>query len=216
MRPFHLGKMVAMKYNLFAKFWLAAALVIASFSPAASSFVPVTGAAPVAPQSASAVAAARPLVSTISAAGAFSFPVVQQPAGQPGYVSSATGKVTEFGMAAKYGSQGFLAHNNLAGASFFSVEVGDAITLTYADGSTGNFEVTQVRRLRAVSPNSPTSRFIDLDNNNASLTAVDLFYQTYGIQDTVVLQTCIANGDELSWGRLFIIATPVTLVSAPQ
>jgi hypothetical protein len=205
-----------MKYNLFAKFCLAAALVIASFSPAVSSFVPVTGAAPVAPQSAYALAAARPLVSTISAAGAFSFPVVQQPAGQPGYVSSTTGKVTEFGMALKYGSQGFLAHNNLAGASFFSVEVGDVITLTYADGSTDNFEVTQIRRLQAVSPNSPTSRFIDLDNNNASLTAVDLFYQTYGVKDTLVLQTCIAKGDQLSWGRLFIVANPVTLVSAAQ
>ena len=205
-----------MKYNLFAKFCLAVALVIASFSPAVSSFVPVTGAAPVAPQSAPAITAARPLVSTISAAGAFSFPVVQQPAGQPGYVSSATGKVTEFGMAAKYGSQGFLAHNNLAGASFFDVEVGAVVTVTYADGSTDHFEVTQIRRLQAVSPNSPTSRFIDLDNNNASLTAVDLFYQTYGVKDNLVLQTCIAKGDQLSWGRLFIIATPVTLVSAAQ
>jgi hypothetical protein len=208
--------MVAVKYNLFAKSCLAVALVIASFSPAISSFVPVTGAAPVAPQSAPAIAAARPLVSTISASGAFRFSVVQQPAGQPGYVSSATGKVTEFGMAANYGSQGFLAHNNLAGASFFSVEAGDVITLTYADGSTDHFEVTQIRRLQAVSPNSPTSRFIDLDNDNASLSAVDLFYQTYGVKDTLVLQTCIANGAELSWGRLFIIAAPVTIISAAQ
>lgn len=208
--------MVAMKYSPFVKLCLAAALVIASFSPVVSSLVPVTGAAPLAPQSAPAITAGRPLVSTISASGAFSFPVVQQPAGQPGYVSSGTGKVTEFGMAARYGSQGFLAHNNLAGATFFRVEVGDVITLTYADGSTDHFEVTQIRRLQAVSPNSPTSRFIDLDNDNASLTAVDLFYQTYGVKDTLVLQTCIANGAEISWGRLFIIANPVTLVSSAQ
>jgi hypothetical protein len=205
-----------MKYNLFAKFCLVAALVVATISPALSPVVPVTGAPLLAPQSAPAVAAARPLVSTISVSGAFSFAVVQQPAGQPGYVSAEKGKVTEFGMAARYGSQGFLAHNYLAGATFFDVELGDVITLTYSDGSTDNFEVTQLRRLQAVSPNSTTSRFIDLDNNNASLSAVDLFYQTYGVKDALVMQTCIANGAELSWGRLFIVATPVTLVSAAQ
>ena len=205
-----------MKYNLFVKFCLVAALVVATISPALSTLVPVTGAAPLAPQSAPALAAARPLVSTISASGVFSFPVLQQPAGQPGFVSRETGKVTQFGLASKYGSQGFLAHNDLAGATFFNVEVGDVITLTYTGGSTDNFEVTQIRHLQAVTPNSATSRFIDLDNNNASLRAVDLFYQTYGVKDTLVMQTCIAGGDELSWGRLFIIATPVTIISAAQ
>jgi len=205
-----------MKYSLLVKFCLVAALVITAFSPALAPIVPVTGAPVLAPQPAAASAAATPLVSKISAAGAFSFPVVQQPAGQPGFVSSEEGKVTEFGLAAKYGSQGFLAHNHKAGAAFFKVRVGDVITLRYANGSTDTFEVTQLRRLQAVSPNSATSRFIDLDNDNASLSAVDLFYQTYGVKDLLVLQTCIANGAELSWGRLFIIATPVTLGSAVQ
>jgi hypothetical protein len=208
--------MVAMKYNLFVKFCLVAALFAATISPAVSPLVPVTGAAPLAPQSAPTLTAARPLVSTISDPGVFSFAVVQQPAGQPGFVSTETQKVTEFGLASKYGSQGFLAHNNLAGAKFSSVEVGDVITLSYTDGTTDNFQVTQLRRLQAVSPNSPTSRFLDLDNNNASLSAVDLFYETYGVKDVLVMQTCIANGAELSWGRLFIVATPVTIVSSAQ
>jgi hypothetical protein len=201
--------MVAMKHNSFVKLALLIALFAASFSPAFSAQIPVTGNTPSAPQIAPVAAAARPLATAIYDAGVFDYPIVQQPAGQPGFVSTEKASVTAFRMASNYGSQGFLAHNTLAGALFFNVKMGDTITVRYADGSVETFEVTQIRHLQATRPNSPTSSFVDLDNKNVTMTAVDLFYQTYGVKDTLILQTCIASGGVDSWGRLFIIATPV-------
>ena len=49
------------------------------------------------------------LVTGIYVDGVFAFPVVQQPAGQPGFVSTAPDTLTQFGQAADYGSLGFLA-----------------------------------------------------------------------------------------------------------
>ena len=43
----------------------------------------------------------------------FAFPVVKQPAGNPGYVSTIEDVVTEFSMAKKYGVTGIVAHNYL-------------------------------------------------------------------------------------------------------
>jgi hypothetical protein len=118
-------------------------------------------------------------------------------------------KLTQFSLASRYGSQGYLAHNYLAGASFFNLVVGSLITVTYADGHSQTFEVQEIRHLQAIKPTSPTTSFLDLDHKNSKLTAKQLFLQTYGVKDRLVLQTCIAKGNELSWGRLFIIATPV-------
>lgn len=197
-----------MKNNLLVRIALLAALIVTPISPALSSLIPVTGSIAVAPQIRPAPAVAQPLATTISDAGVFSYAVVQQPSDQPGYVSSKENRVTEFGLATRYGSQGFLAHNNLAGAKFFNVRVGDTIRVSYRNGTSRTFLVTQVRHLQATRPNSPTSNFVDLDNANVKLSAVELFYQTYGVEGTLVLQTCIANGDALSWGRLFIIGIP--------
>ena len=52
------------------------------------------------------------------------YPVIQQPAGQAGYVSQQTNVVTEFSMPKKYGVTGSTCHNYLAGAEFFNLEVG--------------------------------------------------------------------------------------------
>lgn len=201
-----------MKYGPFVKLALLIALFSASFSPVFSAQIPVTGTAPSAPQIVPVAAAAQPVATTVYDSGVFNYPVVQQPAGQPGFVSSDKDSVTEFRMASNYGSEGFLAHNTLAGALFFNVKIGDMITVRHADGTFANYRATQIRHLQATRPNSPTSNFVDLDNNNVTLTAADLFYQTYGVKDTLVLQTCIANGNLESWGRLFIVATPVTAI----
>jgi hypothetical protein len=112
-------------------------------------------------------------------------------------------------MAADYGSTAFLAHNYLAGANFFQVSEGQVITLVYGDGSTADFVVQSIRRFQALSPNSTQSTFVDLENNQ-KLSAADLFYSMYNSDNPVVLQTCIANEGESSWGRLFVIAVPVS------
>jgi hypothetical protein len=140
--------------------------------------------------------------------GLFAYPVVQQPAGQPAYVSTAADTVTQFGTAASFGSLGFLAHNNLAGARFAHLEHGDLVAVVYGDGHYVLYQVKNIRRLQALQPTNPYSAFLDLVTGE-QFTAEALFYQTYGVAGTLVLQTCIASEGSDSWGRLFILAEPL-------
>ncbi len=59
------------------------------------------------------------VVRGVYAPGVLAFPVIQQAANDPGFVSETKGVVTQFGPPAHYNVVGLLAHNNLAGASFF-------------------------------------------------------------------------------------------------
>jgi hypothetical protein len=140
--------------------------------------------------------------------GVFAVSVVDQPDGQPGYVSTVSEAATYFSAAADFGSLGFLAHNYLAGAHFFDIQVGQVVTLIYGENRLVTYRVNQIRRFQATSPTSPYSSFVDLDRGGV-LTYSELFYQTYGVSGQLVLQTCIAAEGDPSWGRLFILATPV-------
>jgi len=133
--------------------------------------------------------------------------VVQQPKENNGFVSSRQNIVTQFGLASKFGSTGLLAHNNLAGASFSQLEPGQKIYLVYGDGQVSAFTVTEILRYQALSPKSPSSKFIDLKTNDV-LKASEVFSNVYDRPEHVIFQTCIANGEEASWGRLFVIAEP--------
>jgi hypothetical protein len=137
----------------------------------------------------------------------FSYPVVQQPGGQPAYVSPNDDQVTQFRMASTYGTLGFLAHNTLAGAIFSEVMVGSVITVIFGDGQYIQYQVNQIRKFQAIQPNNPYTSFVDLANNQ-TLSVEDVFYQTYSISDQLILQTCISSQGIDSWGRLFVIATP--------
>jgi hypothetical protein len=139
--------------------------------------------------------------------GVLAYPVIQQPSGQPAYVSNTAATITQFGMATSYGSLGFLAHNTLAGAKFSEITLNALISVVYGDGHTVVYQVSQMRSFQATQPTSPYSSFIDLSSNK-TLSATELFTQTYGTKGTLILQTCIASGTVDSWGRLFVIATP--------
>lgn len=139
--------------------------------------------------------------------GVMAYPIVQQPSGQPGYVSNDGKAITQFGMATEAGNVGLLAHNYLAGSNFPQLAPGQQVDLVYGDGKVESFIVTQVLKYQALDPNSSSSKFKSLDGET-TLTAEELFRQVYRGTRHVTFQTCIeANGD-FSWGRLFIIATP--------
>jgi len=142
-------------------------------------------------------------------AGVLAFQIVQQPSGNPGYVSTADSTITQFGMASQFGNIGLLAHNYLAGSSFPQVKVGDTIVLVYGDGHTHSFMVEEVLSYQALTPYSPYSSFKDLQSGS-TLSAEELFNKVYRGDFHVTLQTCIDNQGVSSWGRLFIIAKPVT------
>ncbi len=135
-------------------------------------------------------------------------PIVQQPSGQAGYVSSQNNVVTQFGLASDYGSIGLLAHNHLAGAQFFNIMNGSVISLVYGNGHVEYYKVAVVKQYQALSPNSVYSQFVNLAQPDVTLSSTDLFYQTYGLGNVLVLQTCILANNDPSWGRLFIIAEP--------
>ncbi len=136
------------------------------------------------------------------------FRVVQQPNGQSGYVSAIQGIVTQFGLASNYGTVGLLAHNFAAGAEFSKVTLGTKISVVKGDGTIKEFVVTKTASFQALQPNSTSSNFLDLETNE-KLTASSLFKKMYAGKGHLTLQTCIAQGNESSWGRLFIIAEPV-------
>jgi hypothetical protein len=134
-------------------------------------------------------------------------PVVQQPSGRNDFVSSSQNILTQFDLAAQFGSTGLLAHNNLAGASFSLLTLDQKIFLVYGDGHVESFVVTEILRFQALDPASPSSTFVDLSNNRV-LKASELFPKVYERKGDVVFQTCIASGESLNWGRLFVIAEP--------
>ena len=134
-------------------------------------------------------------------------PVVQQPSGNAGYVSSADGEATQFRMATQYGNIGLLAHNNLSGRNFSQLAVGQEIRLVYGDGKVEYFVVTEVLRFQALQPNNPYSSFSNLDKKE-TLTAEQMFKRVYFGNRHVTFQTCIEAEGNQSWGRLFVIAIP--------
>ena len=140
----------------------------------------------------------------------FTLPIVQQPAGRPDFVSSEPEFVTEFSLTKQFGSTGLLAHNHLAGSNFSSLEVNDLIVLVTANKEYKFFKIEKISSYQALSPNSPYSNFVDLNDPSTVLSAVDLFMEVYTEEGSLVIQTCIAQGSEPSWGRLFIKAFPVS------
>lgn len=145
------------------------------------------------------------VITGVYADDVLAYPVVQQPAGSAAYVSTQDSVVTQFALAAQYGNVGILAHNYLAGSSFFNLSSGQDIYVVYGNGETAHYVITAVRRFQALQPYSPYSEFIDLDTN-VRYTSSKLFHEVYGRSETLVLQTCIAADGIDSWGRLFVIA----------
>jgi hypothetical protein len=138
--------------------------------------------------------------------GVLALRVVQQPASDPAYVSSDKDVATYFSLASKLtGNTGLLAHNNLAGNYFFNLKPGQSVALIYGDGNITEYVVSDIDQFQAISPSSPTSNFVNLSTGE-TLTATDLFYLVYGGNSQTTFQTCIAQGNDDSWGRLFVVA----------
>ncbi len=137
-------------------------------------------------------------------ANVMSYPIVQQPEGEPGFVSTQPSVVTQFEMAARAGNIGLLAHNNLGGRSFANIVQGNQVILVYGDGRTQTFVVENILMYQVL----PYGQYKDLQTQTV-IGVGELFTRVYEGGYHVTLQTCIESAGDLSWGRLFIIATPV-------
>jgi hypothetical protein len=135
--------------------------------------------------------------------------VVQQPFDNPGYVSIVDNQITQFRTAQDIaGNIGLLAHNYLSGAAFFNIRLGDIVEIVYGDGNILEFEVVEIKEYQALTPSSPYSDFVDL-RTGQTMNATSLFYEVYGGDYRVTLQTCINRDNNSEWGRIFIIAKPL-------
>lgn len=202
----------------FVRILLVNASLMLAFAPALNTAtIPVTGpsalvaAAPSTLQSlddfaSSVKTGSSSQITGIYAADKFALTVVQQPSGNPGYVSTTSETVTQFGLATSYGSTGLLAHNYLAGKYFSSISSGATITVIFGDGSKKNYTVSEVRQYQALDPTNIYSNFVNLSDSSKKLSSTDVFNQTFGKSGALVLQTCINKDGNSSWGRLFIIA----------
>lgn len=148
-------------------------------------------------------------ITGVYVAETLAMPVIQQPSGNAGWVSEAETTITQFGIASDYGSTGLLAHNTHAGANFFNLQNGQIVIVVNGMGETETYQIETVLKFQALQPSSPYSDFIDLETNER-LTATDLFFEVYSGEHHLTFQTCIENDGELSWGRLFVIAAPIT------
>ena len=140
-------------------------------------------------------------------------PVVGQPSGDNDFVSPRQNVVTQFNLAAQFGATGLLAHNYLAGENLAALQHDQIFYLVYGDGRVAAFLIKEILRYQALEPESSYSRFVDLENNNI-LTTTELFTRVYNRPGKVILQTCISRENNLSWGRLFIIAEPYPGISS--
>ncbi|MDD5369991.1 MAG: sortase [Anaerolineaceae bacterium] len=138
----------------------------------------------------------------------FAYPIVQQPNIDSVYVSTKPGVVTQFGMAARNGVIGLLAHNTLAGAQFTNLSLNQRVLVVYGDGTLRAYTIQSVRHFQALNSTNPYSDFVDQENPGRTLTSAQLFNEMYGSEETLVFQTCIQKDGNPSWGRLFILATP--------
>jgi hypothetical protein len=147
--------------------------------------------------------------------GVLELKVVAQPPSNPAYISSEPHAVTQFSLAARYGTLGFLAHNFLSGGLFFDLQMGDTISVVYGNGDIKYFMVLEIKRYRALDPTSTTSSFIEIGDGNPTLRVNQLFDRIYAQPGNLVLQTCfLAFGDRLG-GRYFVIAGPVQADETP-
>jgi hypothetical protein len=130
---------------------------------------------------------------------AFTFTVLSS--GYSYSVTTQPNAVTFYDIAYSYPSHtiGILAHEDMAGASFYELKQGDIITLDYSR----RFEVTDVLRYTATNPNSVWSSFVGV--SGLAIDPVTMGQLIYNSGNTLVLQTCFDDGR----GRLFIIAEPV-------
>lgn len=76
--------------------------------------------------------------------GTLALRVMQQPPDEPGSVLRIEGVATQFGSAARNHIIGLLAHNDLAGASFSSLRVGQEVRIVYGDGRVDYHKINRV------------------------------------------------------------------------
>ncbi len=187
---------------------LAASAVLPAFAAASGpQTLPVTGPAAAdayAPAFVDAFAAADKSalkVTRVVVPGVFDYSVVQSGNSVP----SSAGVLGQYASAAKKNNIGLLAHNYLAGSSFFLLSRGMDVQVYYSNGQMKTFTITNVLRFQATNPADFGDAFLDAAGKEISATSVfNRAYKGGGL----TFQTCINANGVSTWGLLFVQAVP--------
>lgn len=192
-------------FKIFTTLFIAASLATGFAFGISQQSLPVTGASQTSQsfeiqviQTASTAGANA--VTQVSVSGKFSYSVVQS-----GNNAPAGNVVGQYALAAKRGNIGLLAHNYAAGSSFFTIANGDEVIVTYSNGKTKSYFVNNVLRFQASDPNDYSKPF--WDSNGKEYSAKQVFNRAYK-SNGLTFQTCIQNGNSMTWGLLFVQANP--------
>lgn len=151
---------------------------------------------------------ASELVRGVFVEGVLAAPVVQQPEKNVAFVSEEKGVITQFRSASDEGVIGLLAHNYLAGRSFYELEIGKHVVIVMGDGATYHYVVSEIARFKKLSPSSLRSNLVDLSTGK-TVTTPQAFNRFYRGQPKVTFQTCLEREGLLNWGLIFVVASPL-------
>jgi hypothetical protein len=133
------------------------------------------------------------------------FYVIQQTAGNDGIVSQKDGILTQFLRPASNRVIALLAHNTGSGILFDRFPSDSLFYVIFGDGRQEIYRLSSKIRYQAVDENSTNSNLIDL-SNGIEQSAKQVYQTMYSGKPHLTLQTCIQQGDNLDWGRLFLLA----------
>lgn len=140
--------------------------------------------------------------------GFLALPVVQQPAGNTGFVSTKPESVTQFQLAARDDVIGLLAHNYLSGKEFFRLRDGLQVMAVNGDGSISRYRITEVHEFQKLTPGSNWSHYLDLKTGER-LTTYQVFNWFYQGEHHLTFQTCLERNGLETWGLRFVVAEPL-------
>ncbi len=125
--------------------------------------------------------------------------VVQQPPDNDLFVSNQRGVVTQYHLAAEFGAYGLLAHSGLAGKEFRKLDLGEAVSAQFEDGTTEDYTVTEIAYYQRSGYD-----YIDATANEVRSFA-DMMERFYMNGNKLVFQTCVGQN-----GLVFVTAASGT------
>jgi hypothetical protein len=144
----------------------------------------------------------------IVAAGLFTLPIIQQPAGRGEFVSTRMDMVTQYRQPGEEGVTGLLAHNYLSGQQFYQLEIGQELQVMYTNNQSQRYRITRIEKYRKIDANSLSSDLVDLSTERR-MTSGQVYDQVYTGRHHLTLQTCLEGNGRLNYGLTFIIAEPI-------
>jgi hypothetical protein len=148
-------------------------------------------------------------LSGLYADGLLALRIVQQPPGEPSFISTDEGTATQFQTPSLFGVVGLLAHNFLSGRDFLRLSPRQEIALVYGDRHIQRYRVSQIADFQRLNPADLSSNFLDLAAGQ-ELTTEQVFASFYQGKPHLTLQTCIQRNGDWSWGVRFIVAEPLS------